>query len=838
MIFLKNHFKKTTLIVFSVLGLGLISPSNAQEITGLEGFTIFIDQGHSQKENGGVYGYSEAEKTLRIGLELQRLLNERTDIDTAYVARTNDNQNVSLAQRTDLANSLNVDFYYSIHSDAGSTTANSTLFLYGGWRVSGVIYEKDPKGGGDFADIMNPILTSAMKVTTRGNFADRTFYDAAQTHSNRYPYLHVNRESNMASMLSEAGFHTNSYQNQRNMSDSYKLLEARAAFWTVLEYLDVERPVEGILTGEIKDYDTEKYANGVTIRVQDKADTTDTYETVFHKYSSSPDQLSNGYYYIDGLTPGPAEVIIGGDNYANDTLQVEIKETELTFLSTDIKNNSLPIVESSTPEEGGTVNPGFSKINIRFSKKMNKESVESALSISPEVDYSFRWLTSRSLEITTSDMEFESSYTLTIAEGPYEDSKSQLEFDGNNDGEPGGDFVLNFVTGNADITAPKVTDMYPFNVTIPANETPVTITFDELVDHSTLDNNSVHLEATGLDNVTGTVKVFDIDDRSVITFFPEVELEYDTRYNIVLNPGYADIVGNEATAARKAFFNTGDKKYDKIVNIHDFEDGLAPFWEPSQSGSTVGEDPDHTGIETTSEYTNLLSGSTQAMRINYGFTGEGEGLLRVYNPNTTPKFNKDHILQAYVFGDGSGNKIRYVVRDGNNELEGNEWITVDWIGWKVVRWDLSNDNVVPFANGNGVLNGNMYIDSFQIGFEPGQQKTGFIVVDDIQAVTLENAVSIDEELDNDLPKELSLEQNYPNPFNPTTNISFNLPAKSDIQLDVFDMLGRKVETIFTGVKTAGTHQITFDARNLSSGVYIYRLSVNDKILTKKMLLMK
>ncbi len=834
----KNYIKRATLIVFSVMGLGFLSPIKAQEITGLEGFTIFIDQGHSRKENGGAYGYTEAEKTLRIGLELQRQLNERTDIDSAYVARTNDSQLVSLTQRTDRANSLNVDFYYSIHSDAGSTTANSTLMLYGGWRVGGVIYEKNPKGGGDFAEIMNPILTSAMKVTTRGNYADRTFYDASHTHNNRYPYLHVNRESNMASMLSEAGFHTNSYQNQRNMSASYKLLEARAAFWTVLEYLGVERPVEGILTGEIKDYDTETFANGVTITVQGKSDTTDTYEKVFYKYTNNDSQLRNGYYYIDGLEPGPAQVIIGGDNYESDTLDVVLKETEMTFLNATIKNNLLPIVESTVPEEGGVVNPGNSKIIIRFNKKMDQQSVENVLSITPEVEYSLRWLSARSLEISTSEMEFESEYTLTIGEGPFEDSPSKLPFDGDGDGEPGGDFILNYVTGNPDITAPKVTDMNPFNVTVPTNETPINITFDELLNHSTLDNSSVHLEATGLDNVTGTVLVFDAGERSAISFFPDTELEYNTRYNIVLNPGYTDLAGNEATAVRKAFFNTGGDKYGKVVNIHDFENGLSPFWEPSQSGSTTGEDPDHTGIAATNEYTNLSSGSTSAMRINYGFTGEGTGLLRIHNPNTTPKFNKDYILQAYVFGDGSGNKVRFVVRDANGELEGHEWVTLDWIGWRIVRWNMSKDTVIPFANGDGVLNGNLNLDSFQVGFEPGQQKTGFIVIDDIQAVTLENAVSIEDEWIGDLPTKLSLEQNYPNPFNPTTNIKFDLPAKSEVHLEVFDMLGRKVETIFSGTKTAGSHQVTFDARNLSSGVYIYRLSVNNKMLTKKMLLMK
>src|SRR5699024_9628576 len=134
---------KFLLLLFFVTGsLTILS---AQEITGLDGFTIFIDQGHSKKENEGVFGYTEAEKSLRVGLELQRLLMSKTDIDTAYVARTNDTTEVTLTQRTDLANALDVDFYYSIHSDAAqSPTVNSTLFLHGGWRSNGEIVEKTP----------------------------------------------------------------------------------------------------------------------------------------------------------------------------------------------------------------------------------------------------------------------------------------------------------------------------------------------------------------------------------------------------------------------------------------------------------------------------------------------------------------------------------------------------------------------------------------------------------------------------------------------------------------------------------------------------------------------
>lgn len=843
MILAKRQLLKATFFVLIFTSLGFFAPVKAQEITGLSGFSIFIDQGHHQTENKGAYGYSEAQKSLRVGLELQRLLMERTDIDTAYVSRTNDTQAVTLKQRTDLANALNADFYYSIHSDAGGPTATSTLMLHGGWRENGQTIEKTPKGGKAMGDIMDIVLTDAMVMSSggvgkRGNYADRTFYQGfPENHTNRYPYLHVNRESNMASLLSEAGFHTNAYQNQRNMNADYKRLEARAAFWTILEYLGVERPVEGILTGEIKDLDTELFVNGATVTVQGKTVTTDTFESVFNQYSNDPNHLRNGFFYIDGLTPGPAEVIISGDHYDADTLQVVIGDTVMTYLYPKIRNNLLPSVEFTLPEEGGKLNPGASLLTIYFNKNMDKASVENAISISPTPTFSFNWVSDKRLGITTSGMDFETNYTLTIAEGPVDNSPSALEFDGNGDGEAGGVFTLNFSTGPADITPPKVTGIDPFKTTTLTNSVVVNFTFDELLDHTTVSNTTVHLESTGLENVTGTVKVYDVFDRSVISFFPEATLEYNTKYTPVLASGFSDVTGNFTTAERRGLFTTGNLENKAIINIHNFEDGVAPFWQPTASGSTTGYIADTTGIEATSSITNLLSGSTKAMRINYGFMTDQSGLIRVHNPNKTPVFNSSFNLQSYVFGDGNGNQFRYVVRDSNNELEASAWTTVDWIGWKLVTWDMTEDDVVAFT-GDGVISGPAYFDSYQIAYASGQPNIGFVVVDDLKAVTLQTATSIEDENTINIPTAISLNQNYPNPFNPSTNIRFELPARSEVRLEVFDMLGRKVETIFNGTKAAGAHLISFDASGLASGVYIYQLTTGNHVLSKKMLLMK
>ena len=89
-----------------------------------------------------------------------------------------------------------------------------------------------------------------------------------------------------------------------------------------------------------------------------------------------------------------------------------------------------------------------------------------------------------------------------------------------------------------------------------------------------------------------------------------------------------------------------------------------------------------------------------------------------------------------------------------------------------------------------------------------------------------------------VPKEYSLYQNYPNPFNPSTTIKFDLPESSEVNLTVYNILGEKVITLVNGMKKAGYHSVEFNAGNIASGMYIYRLQTPNFIQTKKMLLLK
>ena len=83
-----------------------------------------------------------------------------------------------------------------------------------------------------------------------------------------------------------------------------------------------------------------------------------------------------------------------------------------------------------------------------------------------------------------------------------------------------------------------------------------------------------------------------------------------------------------------------------------------------------------------------------------------------------------------------------------------------------------------------------------------------------------------------------LEQNYPNPFNPSTTISFELSQREKVRLEVYNALGERVATLVDGFVNAGSHDITFDASNLASGIYFYKLTAGNFTDVKKMVLMK
>jgi flagellar hook assembly protein FlgD len=94
-----------------------------------------------------------------------------------------------------------------------------------------------------------------------------------------------------------------------------------------------------------------------------------------------------------------------------------------------------------------------------------------------------------------------------------------------------------------------------------------------------------------------------------------------------------------------------------------------------------------------------------------------------------------------------------------------------------------------------------------------------------------------------LPYRFELAQNYPNPFNPVTTIEYSIPTRSEVTIEVFNVLGQKVRTLVNETKSAGTYRVEWNGVDdaggpVSTGVYLYRFSAGDIVQTKKMRLIK
>ncbi|GBD88412.1 flagellar basal body rod modification protein [bacterium BMS3Abin03] len=132
--------------------------------------------------------------------------------------------------------------------------------------------------------------------------------------------------------------------------------------------------------------------------------------------------------------------------------------------------------------------------------------------------------------------------------------------------------------------------------------------------------------------------------------------------------------------------------------------------------------------------------------------------------------------------------------------------------------------------------------TMNIMFTDGTQTT--YTIGDVSSITFENVTSI-EDLKNltSIVNEFRVLQNYPNPFNPSTSIEYYLPDQGLVKINIFNINGELINTVTNGYQSAGQHKTLWDGTNesgmkVASGLYIYRVAFNQKVISKKMLLIK
>jgi len=209
--------------------------------------------------------------------------------------------------------------------------------------------------------------------------------------------------------------------------------------------------------------------------------------------------------------------------------------------------------------------------------------------------------------------------------------------------------------------------------------------------------------------------------------------------------------------------------------------------------------------------------------------------------------------QSYIYGN-NGNSLKL---SDNNGVEGS-WSEVslpeNLNKLLFVSTDTSISGSLFISDSSSVYHSSDYGTSFEKLLEFDSQITGLYKKPDSDILyvltrtdlyKVENGqptsikqVPVSNEQNPEIPNAVSLKQNYPNPFNPTTTIEFELDRSTFTKITVYDVLGRKVRELVNEIRPAGINAIQFDATNLASGVYLYRLEANGIVQTKRLTLIK
>jgi len=543
----------------------------------------------------------------------------------------------------------------------------------------------------------------------------------------------------------------------------------------------------------------------------------------------------------------------GSYKYFATTLSRYWNESEVSnFDSTNLIPSFAPKVLASEPNKNEEIN--ISKIiKINFSKSMNTNGFIDLISITPSVPItSITWENeNRILYVDAENFAYNTSYILTIDSVAVDINGVFL--DGNGDGTFGDSYILNFRTSEFDTFAPQLIFSTPHNNDVNIDIASIfTIVFDEKVDNETIMNNGISLKKDSTPIGFNFLQTETTDGKSIINIQPDSLLTVSTVYTLSISGNISDTLGNSLGEGIVLTFMTSSDTYNEIKMIDDFTN-QGNWWQPTGSGSTTGIFESGTSFGYTTQVVIPTTKTKKAGKLSYLWNENADVyLLREYLSGGMPQtiyFDTTYVLQSYIYGDGSNNMFRFAIdesSDGTNwgDHEVSKWITIDWNGWKLVEWQLNDPNSVgTWISPNEQLTGTTYrIDSYQLSKSENGNLDGVIYFDDLRAVRKNFIPTSVEEENVTVLNRFMLFQNYPNPFNPTTTIEYNIPVNIDglvhVELNVFDVLGRKVETLVNEQQKSGNYKVVFNAKDLASGIYFYKISADKFTDTKKIILTK
>ena len=292
----------------------------------------------------------------------------------------------------------------------------------------------------------------------------------------------------------------------------------------------------------------------------------------------------------------------------------------------------------------------------------------------------------------------------------------------------------------------------------------------------------------------------------------------------------------EATDLSVSFTDGSSDSDGSVVSWSwDFGDGASSSDQnPSTTYASAGT---YTVSLTVTDNEGATGSTSQSVTVSEGGTGGNTMHVESITTAIVRGGGTGHVEATVVMHDESGALVESATVTGtfSDDVSGSDTQTTNASGEAV----LSSDNITTRPNTIGICVND--VTHATLTYDPlANADPGFACT----SAPLEAMKNLDRLVASSaVPESYALEDNYPNPFNPTTTIKFDLPESSDVRLEVYDMMGRRVATLLSGNLAAGRYEATWNAQSdagmpVASGVYIYSLRAGSYNAVKQMVLMK
>lgn len=510
---------------------------------------------------------------------------------------------------------------------------------------------------------------------------------------------------------------------------------------------------------------------------------------------------------------------------------------------TDLIPSNSPHVVSTSPVEGGKL-AVTGKVTFNFSKVMDTQTLQPAFSIEPVATGKFTWSAdNKSVDVSfTGPLAYKTKYRITLASSLTDANGKQL--DGNGDGTPGDAFILNVATWPKDSIGPVITQS-----TVTDGEQGVDIasvfsfTYDEIIYKTSLTSSTISLRNSNDVSIPFKYCVHQTDDaKSVITIQPESLLDVYTQYQLKIAGTVSDTLGNVSGHDAGYSFTTSGYQYTKTLQIDDFNT-FTGWQAPSYSGSTIGTVTADLSFTSNTSYGLPASPSKTSAALVYSWDrSASSNLIREYLASSSAQagveFDTTYTLQVYIFGDSSNTKFRFCLdeNDGTTwtDHEVSKWIVINWRGWKLVEWDLSDaSSVGSWISANNMLAGPEYrTDSFQFTIDDDKKSPkGTLYFDNYRAIKKALKSTGTDDVKEDSSMLLSV---YPNPVTSEATIHLEIKKEDFYRLTVYDLSGRIVERLIKLKLSEGEYNKNF-GNGYKPGIYIVELRSSREMQSVKVI---